>query len=385
MPSTEEWTLVVSGGGSGGHLFPAIAVIEELQKSFPPQRVLCFTSDRSIERTILTQQAVEQVPLLCAEMRSRRPLRTWLALRKAQRAAEKILRDLPNPMVLGTGGFSSIPGVLAARMLNRPVLLLEQNIVPGMATSWLCRPLAPVCGIPLPLPVPSPVLVCSSFEKCRTRLPKRTSSQLTGNPVRPGIVDAAATAQAGRGRTLLVLGGSQGTAALNAAMAACFQNGLARGWHVVHQTGERDYDVVRRTYEQAGVDAEVSPFFEDMAARYAQASFAVSRAGGTTLAELACMGVPAILVPYPGSVRDHQRRNAEHFVEAGAALMIEQDHDDARFHRQLSGQLQTLTGDDARRAEMSTAMRTLAMPDAARKVAKSIRFLVRNWNKVSKR
>ncbi|HEX6983994.1 MAG TPA: UDP-N-acetylglucosamine--N-acetylmuramyl-(pentapeptide) pyrophosphoryl-undecaprenol N-acetylglucosamine transferase, partial [Planctomycetaceae bacterium] len=272
------------------------------------------------------------------------------------RAAFRLLDEHRPEAAIGHGGFASVPLAIAARRRGVPLLLLEQNVVPGRATSWLSR---------------WAERVCVSFEETRGVLPKRTPTLVTGNPVRRAI-----TASGGRRRdarhttdppTLLVLGGSQGAAGVNAtAVAALAGSERKDEWRIVHQTGERDASAVRAAYSDAGLSAEVAAYFPDLPSRYVEASLVVSRAGATTLAELACLGVPTILVPYPGALRDHQRKNAEHFASAGGALIVPEGPTAADRLRRV---LDELSDAPDRLADMSRAMRALARPDAASAVA----------------
>ncbi|WP_437201824.1 undecaprenyldiphospho-muramoylpentapeptide beta-N-acetylglucosaminyltransferase [Planctomicrobium sp. SH664] len=370
MDWQRNWNLIVSGGGSGGHLFPALAVVDELrQGDSPPQRVLFLTARRPIDDQILSRYQVEQLSLGTigsSELRSR-PLRSTYALSRTIATAVRTLRQLSPCVVLGTGGYGSLPGVVAARWTGQPVVLLEQNVIPGRATSVLSR-LADV--------------VCTSFEETAKTLPRRTRSIVTGNPVRREIAALAAISPANEREsppTLFLAGGSQGAFALNSAMELCVRHtdlALLRRWRFIHQSGRQERDRVAQTYQSVSAAARIAPFFSDVPAIYRSASLAVSRAGATSLAELACAGLPALLVPYPNSIRDHQLVNARWYADRGAARIVEQGTSVEAFQQQFMSVLQQLMTDDDQRSTMSTAMRALARPDAAQQVAEVIRSLI---------
>jgi UDP-N-acetylglucosamine--N-acetylmuramyl-(pentapeptide) pyrophosphoryl-undecaprenol N-acetylglucosamine transferase len=234
-----------------------------------------------------------------------------------------------------------------------PVVLLEQNATPGRATWWLAR---------------RADAVCVSFEETAGRLPRGVRCVVTGNPVRTEIAELAALERpAGPPRSLLVLGGSQGGHALNAAVLhwAARQNAVLADWRIVHQTGERDCPPVRQRYAELRLPADVQPFLADMAAAYRGADVVISRAGATTLAELACAGLPAVLVPYPHAAADHQRGNAEVFVQFGAAELVPEQPRTEDTAAHLETVFQELLRDPERCSTMSAAMRSLARPHAA--------------------
>ncbi|MCA8997737.1 MAG: UDP-N-acetylglucosamine--N-acetylmuramyl-(pentapeptide) pyrophosphoryl-undecaprenol N-acetylglucosamine transferase [Planctomycetaceae bacterium] len=349
MPSPPEWNLIVCGGGSGGHLYPALAVVEELRERLhPPREILCLTSSRGIDANVLTDWALDAIPLAAPTGRAmvRRPWSLWKPFQRARDA----IRTRRPAIALGTGGYASVPGILAARSLGVPIVLLEQNAVLGQATSVLRRLATETC-----VSFPSTVTgVCE-----------------TGNPVRRQIAELAeARPQPKSSKTLLVLGGSQGSRAVSEAMTTVVQCSpeLFDGWDVIHQAPADSCEEAARLYGQLRIPAKVAPFFPDLPDIYRRTTLAISRAGGTTLAELACAGIPAILVPFPGSIRDHQFRNAQYFVDRSAATIVEETPNDT-FAVRIHLALQTCINDDAVLASTSQAMQTLARPYAAGEVA----------------
>jgi len=264
-----------------------------------------------------------------------------------------IFRFRPH-LVVGVGGYVTGPVVLAARMLGRPVLIHEQNSVPGLANRKLGSLVSRVC-----LSLPGSEMY---FPEGRT--------VLTGNPVRRQILELAGQQprEIGEKVTLLVLGGSLGAHRVNELVVeALTKHGglLPRGIEVIHQTGSADQEMVRSAYEQTGVRATVAPFFTDMAEVYGKSDLLVSRAGATTLAELAVLGKPAVLIPYPYAADDHQEKNGRYY-EAGGGVH-------GRARGELTGQklaetLAGLVGSPARLQEMAASMRAMGRPEATERI-----------------
>ncbi|MBL8851757.1 MAG: undecaprenyldiphospho-muramoylpentapeptide beta-N-acetylglucosaminyltransferase [Planctomycetaceae bacterium] len=347
-------TFVFAGGGTGGHLFPAIAVARRLRSRVPDARIVFVGGSRPVEGDILSRELFERRQLAAAASTDlkRNPLRFAWRHWQARRTATAWLKELQPRAVIGCGGYVSVPVALAANRARVPVVLLEQNVIPGRATSWLAR---------------HAQTVCMSFEETAQHLPRGVRTVVTGNPVRDEIAALATLPgppRAGR-RTLLILGGSQGAASINEAILLFAERNRAQlaHWHIVHQTGPRDEAGVRERYSRLSLNAEVAAFFVDMAGIYVRADLAVSRAGATSLAELACAGLPAVCVPYPGAVRDHQRHNAQWYERRGAAVCVADGEID-----ELQSALQPLLTDTARRQQMADCMRSCALPSATDRV-----------------
>ncbi len=252
--------------------------------------------------------------------------------------------------------------------MHIPQLLLEQNAVPGRATRWLA---------------PTAALVCSAFENIRPYLRATCRVRVTGNPLRREFVDGRIAARElpdrlGGRRTLVVLGGSGGAQTLNErAPLALYKAGAALGgWQIVHQTGERDLARTSQLYGKLGIKAKVVPFIENMPLVLRSSQLAISRAGGTTLAELAASGVPAILLPYPHATDDHQRKNANLFAEAGAAKTLDEREVVGRLDNHLAEAVAELAAAHRVRVRMAHAMTGLARPEATRSVVRSIGALL---------
>ncbi len=357
-------TFLFAGGGTGGHLFPGLAVVETLLRRDAAMRCLFVGSGRDVELQIVKAAGCEHIALSSPpSTRARRhPLRFLRDYHRARRTATALLKKLRPQAVIGLGGFACVPVVRAARRNRVPVILLEQNAIAGRATHWLSRRAA---------------AVCHTFAEAVPPGRRGRNTIITGNPVRRIIAELAASKSVpcddngNRRPTLLILGGSQGSTAVNTVVlkAAESLNHELRGWHVLHQAGPRDADRVMTMYTQFGIEHTVATFFDDLPARYAVADVAVSRAGATTLAELACAGVPALLIPYPKAVKNHQQRNAEVFVQFGDAGIVTQNQHPEKTARDLAAMLRPLLVDEALRRRQSAAMRSLARPDAAERVA----------------
>ncbi len=346
--------VMVMAGGTGGHVFPALAVAEELRRR--GHQVCWLGTPDSFESRLVPKHGF---PMELIRIRGLRGngLAGWLLapfrLLRACGQALTALRRWRPAMVLGMGGFASGPGGLVAWATRRPLVIHEQNAVPGLTNRWLAR------------------LASRVLEAFPGSFPPARRARLTGNPVRPEIAalaepEARFDGRGGRPR-LLVLGGSLGAQALNEALPAA----LARlpqpaRPEVRHQAGRGKEEAARAAYAEAGVEAEVVPFLDDMAAAYGWADLVVCRAGALTVAELAAAGVGAVLVPYPHAVDDHQTRNARYLVEGGAARLLPQPELEAGG---LADLLADLLADRSGLLEMARAARRLALPQATRQVA----------------
>jgi UDP-N-acetylglucosamine--N-acetylmuramyl-(pentapeptide) pyrophosphoryl-undecaprenol N-acetylglucosamine transferase len=352
--------IVITGGGTGGHLFPALAVHEALRARRPEADALFVGAARGVEATILPRRGcafrgLTATPVSGTGWRGR--FAAARALPGTIRQAGRFLREFRPQVVFGVGGYASVPTVLAAGLARIPRVIHEQNAAPGLANRALGR-------------IASAVAV--SFADT-TRCFPVGRTQVTGNPVRAEI--RAGDARAARARldldpeafTVLIFGGSQGARRLNQAMQEALPALAAEraGLQFVHATGASDLADVRRAYQASRVSARVEPFFEEMALAYQAADFAICRAGAGTLFELAAMGIPALLVPYPYAANDHQRLNGETAVRAGAAwMLLDQFCDGPR----LVASVRAAREKPDQLAEMGRRARTLARPDAADRI-----------------
>jgi UDP-N-acetylglucosamine--N-acetylmuramyl-(pentapeptide) pyrophosphoryl-undecaprenol N-acetylglucosamine transferase len=352
--------VVISGGGTGGHLFPALAVRAALQIRRPTAEVLFVGAATGVEATILPRLGHAFHGLSVRQVKGagwRQKSAAILILPRAVGEAARLLKGFDAGVVLGVGGYASFPTVLAARLTGIPAVLHEQNAYPGLANRWLGR-LA--------------TSVAVSFEASAKFFPARKVA-VTGNPVRPEIRPG----DAGEARrrlglvpepfTVLTFGGSQGAHRLNLALREGLPLLVAMRdkLQFLHATGGPDLEEVRAAYAADGFAARVEPFFDGMATAYQAADFVICRAGASTLFELAALGKPALLVPYPYAANDHQRRNAEHLVTAGAAWLLLDQYCDGR---RLAAAVQAALEKPALLAQMGGAARKLARPDAAERI-----------------
>lgn len=358
--------IVFAGGGTAGHLFPGLAVADLIARSAPGMRITFAGTGKAFELREVRQAGFDYVTLACRPFprKAREALRFVTDNVSGYYAARRYLREQNVSLVVGLGGYASVPTARAAAALDIPCLLLEQNAVPGRATRWLA---------------PAAALVCSTYEGIRPYLRTSTRISVTGNPLRRAFIESQPPARTlpdrPRGkRTLLVLGGSGGAQTLNEqAPLALYKAGPAlAGWHVVHQSGTRDVESTRALYGKLGLDATVVPFIENMPQSMRASQLAISRAGGTTLAELAASGLPAILLPYPAATDDHQRKNADVFQAAGACRTLDERELPGRLDNHLATCVAELAAAAPARVRMAQAMARLARPDATRRVAKRI-------------
>jgi UDP-N-acetylglucosamine--N-acetylmuramyl-(pentapeptide) pyrophosphoryl-undecaprenol N-acetylglucosamine transferase len=342
--------LLLAGGGTGGHLFPAVALAERLRGEEPDSEVLFVGTERGLEYRLLPELgwSLRTVPMSgWAGLGLGARFRALAGLVRSLGQSRQILREFRPDVVVGVGGYASVPVLLAARLGGVPYLIHEQNAWPGLANRLLGRWAR---------------RVCVSFGEAG-RAFRRERVVLTGNPVRAAMESCPAL-PAGE-PALLVFGGSHGARTINRTMVAALPQ-LER-WrgrlHIVHQTGASEAEAVREGYRVAGwTDVEVMPFITDMAAAYARASLVVCRAGATTLAELTACGRPAVLIPYPFAANNHQAVNAAALASKGAAIMIE-EHD--LKAEELGLLIDGLLGDRVRLESMGATARSLAQRGAA--------------------
>ncbi len=358
---------VFAGGGTGGHLYPALAVVAQLRARDLEHSVSFFCTDRPIDREILDAARIEAVPLSVQPF-STRPwhwLRFWLRWRQSVRFCLDRFEQRRPAVVVGAGGYASGPPVRAAIQLGIPTFLLNPDALPGRANRHFAgRP--GISGILAQWPV------------TRQHLPPDAVVEVVGCPVRsafqPSTAGQAAAARKTFGLdphrpTLLITGASQGARTINEAMMALAPAVSETGWQVLHLSGGADRDRVSRQYVRVGVSAVVLAFTERMAEAMAAADLIVARAGASTLAEILAVGIPSILLPYPYHRDRHQTHNGQVLVEAGAAVMLE-DHKDASGNAgPLEAALRSLMTDPARRAAMAESARALGRPQAADRIA----------------
>lgn len=351
MSAREDAPVMILAGGTGGHIFPALAVAKVLRARGVP--VTWLGAHGAMETRLVPQHDIPLDTIAISAVRGKgkltllgAPLRVFNAIR----SAGKVLRQRNPRAVVSFGGFAAGPGGMAARLQGRPLLVHEQNRAPGFTNRVLAKFARRILtGFP------------GSFA---------ASEEVVGNPVRGEIAALPVPSLRLAGRSaplkLLVLGGSQGARALNLALPQALAALPELRIEVRHQCGEKMRDDAVNAYAQAHVAASVETFIADMAAAYAWADLVVCRAGASTLAELCAVGIGSVLVPFAAAVDDHQTKNAMYLVERGAAVLLKQD-DQLAAH--LQDTLRELANDPARRLAMADAARSLAKPDAAERIA----------------
>ncbi|MCZ6793528.1 MAG: UDP-N-acetylglucosamine--N-acetylmuramyl-(pentapeptide) pyrophosphoryl-undecaprenol N-acetylglucosamine transferase [Planctomycetota bacterium] len=353
MDEPRELALVFVGGGSGGHLHPGLAVAERARERFPAFHALFLHSGLEVERRVLATSDFpeETLPITKPSGGARAWIRYSLQSFAAVRALRGRLKKGGFDAVVGLGGYASFPGVLAARRAGLPVVLLEQNEVPGRVNRFLSRFVEAVS--------------CPSAASA-SRLEGR--AEVTGNPVRLSVLEAAAHRRvdraAGEKRRVLVFGGSQGARGLNAALRRAL-DGLEDlreriAWD--HVTGEADRESLEEYYRSRGWEARVSSYSVDLPRRMAGSDMVICRAGGTSVAELTVVGVPSLLVPYPHHGDQHQLKNARALEAAGGCRVLPQEEIRPETLRQA---LDDVLFSTEKLGAMATSCRGLARPDAA--------------------
>ncbi|MBW2608997.1 MAG: undecaprenyldiphospho-muramoylpentapeptide beta-N-acetylglucosaminyltransferase [Deltaproteobacteria bacterium] len=311
----DEPRVIIAGGGTGGHLFPGLAIANEVAKRHARSEILFITGHRKIESDILTRSGFHQVAISVEGIKGRGWKRGIIAILRLPYSLLQsiwIIRRLSPHLVLGVGGYSSGPACLAARIMGIPTAVHEQNSFPGLTNRLLCR-------------IVDRVFI--SFEESRDHFPGGTI-YLTGNPIRREILEKREHLEKIDKRfTILVMGGSQGASAINRAFVSALEILKDKGKdpHVIHQTGNTDFARVAEEYRRRGLQGDIIPFIKEMPRAYQQADIVVSRAGATTVAELAGLGMPSVLIPYPYAANRHQDTNARILVKVGGAEMVLQD------------------------------------------------------------
>ena len=342
--------VLIMAGGTGGHVFPALACAREFQAR--GYQVHWLGTPRGIENELVPAAGLPLHLIQVSGLRGKGKLsllKAPLQLIKALWQARKVVRELQPVCVLGMGGYVTGPGGLAAKLCGAPLIIHEQNAVAGTANRSL---------------VPFASRVCEAFPNTFGTSAKRRT---TGNPVREELfLETPRAALANRRARLLILGGSLGAEPLNKLLPeALAQVPVQLRPELFHQAGKQHAEITGERYRAAGVEAQVAPFIKDMARAYAWADLVVCRAGALTVSELAAAGLPSLLVPLPHAIDDHQTRNADYLASEGAAVLLPQRSTDAAT---LAAQLTEVLMQPERLNDMARTARRLAKPDATRSV-----------------
>ncbi|MFC1824654.1 undecaprenyldiphospho-muramoylpentapeptide beta-N-acetylglucosaminyltransferase [Thermodesulfobacteriota bacterium] len=347
--------VLIAGGGTGGHLFPGIAVAEEFRSRNAGTEVLFIVGRRKMETNILHHLGFPQTSINIEGLKGRgwrKGIMTLLRLPLSLLQAISAIRKFAPHAVLGVGGYASGPVCLAAKILRIPAGIHEQNTFPGLTNRLLCR-------------VVDKVFI--AFEKSRAHF-SAGNILLTGNPIRKELLILPETVTQDKTFTILVVGGSQGARSINKAVVEALFTLKSRGIkpEVIHQTGENDYARVTDEYRRINLKAEIVPFIHNMAQAYHKSDLAICRAGALTVSELAALGKPSILIPYPFAANRHQEMNAIMLTEVGGAEIIDQAHLDGSL---LADAILRYIDDPGSLHKMGEQARSIARTNAAEIIA----------------
>lgn len=345
--------IIIAGGGTGGHVIPALAIAHQLKKQLGAE-VLFIGTARGIETRLVPQagfrlELIQVGALKNVSLMTR--AKTMFDLPRAIAASSRMLSEFDPEVVIGVGGYASGPAMVAAIRRRLPTLAFEPNVVPGFANRMIARWVS-VAAVHFEE-------TCRYFPNCR----------VTGVPVRAAFFSIPP--KTGGVPTLLVFGGSQGARAINQAMIESLA-GLREkipAIHVIHQTGQRDYDHVLAAYQRSGISGEVHQFIDDMPGTFGRADLLVCRSGASTVGEITAAGKPAIFVPFPAAADDHQNVNARALERVGAAVVVEESNLGAAY---LVETIAALISDAGRLQSMSTAARSLAHHKAVEEIAEMV-------------
>src|SRR5215510_14149788 len=351
-PSSLPLSVVIAGGGTGGHIYPGIAIAQEFRRRDADTQILFVGTARGLETKIIPREGFNLELIEIAALKRVgfvNRIRSLLMLPKSFLDVRSLIKRVRPNVVVGVGGYASGPVVMTAALMDTPTLVAEQNALPGFTNRVLAR-FVKAAAI--------------SFEEAREFFGEK--AEITGNPVRAEFFDVPVK-HTGDVIHVLITGGSQGARAINEALIGALplleeeRDRLS----FTHQTGENDFYRVRDAFENSGLKAEVKPFIDKMVDEFDEADLVISRAGATTVAELAAAGKPAIMIPFPYAADDHQRKNAEAIERAGAGRMILQAE---LTPERLAKELLWLVRDPQQLGRMAEAGKSLGRPDAAKRV-----------------
>lgn len=359
--------VLIAGGGTGGHLFPGIALAEEVVTRHPRNDAIFIGTDRGLEARVVPQNGFVFEAIKSRGLKGMGFVKLVLGLLLLPLSflsALAILRRYRPDVVVGVGGYSSGPVVMSAWLLRIPTAIQEQNALPGLTNKILGKFVD---------------AVFVSFEEAIPFFPYQRAHVL-GNPIRRGLLENFLRSKIAHEKfALLIFGGSLGARGLNTRVieALPFLKDVAGDLSIIHQTGKNDLETVKKAYADAGVTADVREFIDDMANAYLGADLVVCRAGATSLAELTVCKKPSILVPFPHATDDHQAVNAKALVDAGAAVMFRETE---LTGEKLASTIKELKADSAKLQKMEKAAGQLGRPEAAREIADVLQQLcLKKW------
>ena len=365
---TQNIRLIVTGGGTGGHLFPGISLAQAMMGAYPSCEVLFIGTERKVDRTALSSLGFETTTIKSQGIKGKNFLSIVKALFQQPMAiwqATKIIRKFKPDLVFGVGGYVTGPVILASRLLGVTTCIHEQNSIPGLTNKLLGH-------------IASKIFVSLPGSEKYFPTPKTI---LSGNPVRSNIIKASRepkTISEQEPFTLLILGGSQGARRLNSLMLEAAESCLSKlspPHFIIHQRGGHDEETVRMKYAELGLNVRVQAFYSDMAEIYSQADLIISRAGATTLAELTVFHKPVILIPFPYAADNHQEINGRYLVEAGAGIMFRQED---LTGEKLGTEINRLLDNKEILADMSKNSGMVSKPEATETIINACLELLKN-------
>ena len=339
--------IIFAAGGTGGHIYPAIAVAKEILRRDSASTIKFIGTERGLETKLVPQNGFELLTIDSAGLKNvglAGQIKGMLLLPKSFLQARKLLKEFKPDVVVGAGGYVTGPVLLMASFLKIPTLVMDSNALPGFTNRQLARFVDKAA---------------LTFEESLKFFPKK--GVVTGNPVRKEFFEVQPKTR-GEKVDLLIFGGSQGARAINLAMVDALQSLPKDKLNIVHQTGELDFEKIEKGYQAANWQADIRRYITDMVSEFAQADLVICRAGATTCAELAAAGKVGIMIPLPTAADDHQRKNAEALQNAGAAKMILQSD---LTGESLAKEIKNLINVPEKITEMEIAARKLAKKDAA--------------------
>jgi UDP-N-acetylglucosamine--N-acetylmuramyl-(pentapeptide) pyrophosphoryl-undecaprenol N-acetylglucosamine transferase len=342
----------IVGGGTGGHVIPALAIARQLRESYSAE-LLFIGTNRGIETRLVPQAGFPLKLIEVGQLKNVnlvRRVRTLTNIPRAVLACRRIFSEFRPQVVIGVGGYASGPGMLAAILMRIPTLAFEPNLVPGFANRMVAR-----------------YVSAAAVHFQETGRFFRNAS-VTGVPVRPDFFKIPQRTFSPPG-SLLVFGGSQGARVLNQAMIDAIPKWKDLGLSIRHQTGERDFEKIDAAYKQSGFPAQLSRFIEDMPGAFAAADLVVCRSGASTVAEITAAGKPAVFVPFPFAADDHQLKNAEALEKAGAGRLIREAE---LTPERLAQTVGDLLGNPAALTEMAAKARSLSHPRASEEIGQMV-------------
>jgi UDP-N-acetylglucosamine--N-acetylmuramyl-(pentapeptide) pyrophosphoryl-undecaprenol N-acetylglucosamine transferase len=368
-----EQTILFAGGGTGGHLYPGIAVAEALRELYPDLKPVFLTTQREIDKTILAPTGFEQItqPVVPIVTTITGLLKFWKGWRETKDVVRRVIRERKPVAVLGLGGYAAGVGVKIASLKKIPTAIVNPDVVPGKANKYLMQ---------------YSTVVCCQFNETADHVPAKDRPMLrvTGCPIRRDIVNRPQREEAMKRlgldptlKTLLITGASLGAKTVNDAAVVLLPQLQLAGWQILHLSGKDHAAAVRAGYREKNLPAHVVDFTPAMADVWTAADLAISRSGASSCAELTACGIPSILMPYPYHKDLHQRANAKVLADAGAAILLDDEKDAMKNAARLRSVLEPLLRDQTKRNTMAAAAKKLGRPDAAQAVAEVLHSMIK--------